>query len=81
MRSPHPWLAAAWMLATAGQIVLLAHPVSYRPMIVPADVAVVAAVVLALFAFLAPQRSEASGRGAPPTARRRSWAAGPRSRP
>ena len=29
-------------------------------MIVPADVAVVAAVVLALFAFLAPQRSEAS---------------------
>ena len=59
VRSPHPWLAAAWMLATAGQIVLLAHPVSYRSMIVPADVAVVAAVVLALFAFLAPQRSEA----------------------
>jgi signal transduction histidine kinase len=60
VRSPHPWLTAAWMLATAGQIVLLAHPVSYRPIVVPADGAIVAAVVLALFAFLAPQRSEAS---------------------
>jgi signal transduction histidine kinase len=60
VRSPHPWLAAAWMLATAGQIVLLAHPVSYRPIVVPADVAIVAVAVLALFAFLAPQRSEAN---------------------
>jgi signal transduction histidine kinase len=60
VRSTHPWLAAAWALAAAGQIVLLAHPVSYRPILVPAEVLVVAAVVLALVAFLAPQRAEAS---------------------
>jgi signal transduction histidine kinase len=60
VRSPHPWLAAAWMLAAAGQIVLLAHPVSYRPIVVPADGAMVAVAISALFAFLAPQRSEAS---------------------
>lgn len=60
VRSPHPWLAAAWMLGTAGQVVLLAHPVSYRPFVIPADWAMVASVVLVLFAFLAPQRSEAS---------------------
>ncbi len=60
VRSTHPWLAAAWTLAAAGQIVLLAHPVSYRPIVVPAETLVVAAVFLALVAFLAPQRSEAS---------------------
>ena len=60
VRSPHPWFAAAWLLATAGQIVLLAHPVSYRPIVVPADGAMVAVAVLVLFAFLAPQRSEAN---------------------
>lgn len=60
VHSPRPWLAAAWILAAAGQIVLMAHPVAYRPILVPAEVLVVAAVMLALIAFLAPQRGEAS---------------------
>jgi signal transduction histidine kinase len=60
VRSPHLWLAAAWMLAAAGQVALLAHPVSYRPIIVPAETAIIASVLLALVAFLAPQRAEAS---------------------
>jgi signal transduction histidine kinase len=60
VRSPHPWLAAAWTLAAAGQIALLAHPVSYRPVLVPAEALVTAAAMLALLAFLAPQRAEAS---------------------
>ena len=40
VRSPHPWLAAAWILSASGQFVLLAHPASYRPILVPAEVAV-----------------------------------------
>jgi signal transduction histidine kinase len=60
VRSPHPWLAAAWILSASGQFVLLAHPASYRPILVPAEVAVIASVVLTLVAFLAPQRTEAS---------------------
>lgn len=60
VRSPHPWLAAAWLLAAAGQIVVLAHPVSYRPIVVPAEASVIASMVLALMSFLAPQRAEAS---------------------
>lgn len=60
VRSPHPWLAAAWATAAAGQVVLLAHPVPYRPILVPADALIVAAMMMALVAFLAPQRSEAS---------------------
>jgi signal transduction histidine kinase len=59
-RSPHPWLATAWTIAAAGQVVLLARPIPYRPLIVPADLLPSAAAVFALVAFLAPQRSEAS---------------------
>ncbi|MGZ8652592.1 MAG: sensor histidine kinase [Actinomycetota bacterium] len=60
VRSPHPWLAAAWTIAAAGQLVLLAHPVSYRPLLLPADVLLPFAAALVLLAFLAPQRAEAS---------------------
>jgi signal transduction histidine kinase len=60
VRSTHPWLAAAWVVAAAGQVVLLAHPVSYRPILVPAEASIPLAVILALVAFLAPQRAEAS---------------------
>lgn len=60
VRSTHPWLATAWTIAVAGQVVLLARPIAYRPLIVPADVLLCAAAVLALVAFLAPQRAEAS---------------------
>lgn len=60
VRTPAPWLAAAWIIAAAGQVVLLAHPISYRPFIVPADLLPCVAGALALIAFLAPQRAEAS---------------------
>jgi signal transduction histidine kinase len=60
VRSSHPWLATAWVIAAAGQVVLLARPISYRPLIVPADLLPSAAAALALVAFLAPQRAEAS---------------------
>ncbi len=60
VRSTHPWLAAAWSIAAAGQLVLVAHPVAYRPLIVPADLLFPAAAALTLVAFLAPQRTEAS---------------------
>ncbi len=60
VRSPHPWLAAAWTIAAAGQFVLLARPIPYRPMLLPADVWLPLSVAVALLAFLAPQRAEAS---------------------
>ncbi len=60
VRSPHPWLATAWAIAAAGQVVILAWPISYRPLIVPADLLFCATAALALVAFLAPQRAEAS---------------------
>ncbi len=60
VRSPHPWLATAWAIAAAGQVVILARPISYRPLIVPADLLFCATAALALVAFLAPQRAEAS---------------------
>jgi signal transduction histidine kinase len=60
VRTPAPWLAAAWLVAAAAQVVLLARPISYRPLIVPADVLFCAAAAIALIAFLAPQRAEAS---------------------
>ncbi len=60
VHSPHPWLAAAWTIAAAGQLVLLARPISYRPLLLPADALLPLAVALALVAFLAPQRAEAS---------------------
>lgn len=60
VRSPHPWLAAAWTIAAAGQFVLLARPISYRPLLLPSDALLPLASVLALVAFLAPQRAEAS---------------------
>jgi signal transduction histidine kinase len=60
VRSTHPWLATAWTIVVAGQVVLLARPIAYRPLIVPADLLPGAATVLALVAFLAPQRAEAS---------------------
>jgi signal transduction histidine kinase len=60
VRSPHPWLAAAWAIAAAGQFVLLARPIPFRPMLVPASVSPPLAAGIALVAFLAPQRAEAS---------------------
>jgi signal transduction histidine kinase len=60
VHSPHPWLAAAWTIAAAGQLVLLARPISYRPLLLPADALLPLAAVVALVAFLAPQRAEAS---------------------
>ena len=60
LRSPHPWLTTAWIVSAAGQVVLLAWPVAYRRLIVPADVLPSAGAALALIAFLAPQRAEAS---------------------
>ncbi len=60
VRTPAPWLTAAWIIAVAGQMVMLAKPISYRPLIVPADLLPPAAAALALIAFLAPQRAEAS---------------------
>jgi two-component system, OmpR family, sensor histidine kinase KdpD len=60
VRSTHPWLAAAWTIAAAGHVVLLARPVSYQPSVLPADALAPAAATLALLAFLAPQRGEAS---------------------
>ena len=60
VRSTHPWLAAAWTIAAAGQMVLLAHPIAYRPLLVPADVLLPLSVAVALLGFLAPQRGEAS---------------------
>jgi signal transduction histidine kinase len=60
VRSPHPWLAAAWAIAAAGQVVLLARPIPFRPLLLPASVLLPLAVGIALVAFLAPQRAEAS---------------------
>lgn len=60
LRSTHPWLAAAWSVAAAGQLVMLAHAISFRPLLVPADLAFPLAAAVALLAFLAPQRAEAS---------------------
>jgi signal transduction histidine kinase len=60
VRSTHQWLAAAWTIAAAGQVVLLARPISYRPLLLPADALLPLAAGLALLAFLAPQRAEAS---------------------
>jgi signal transduction histidine kinase len=60
VHSPHPWLAASWTIAAAGQLVLLARPISYRPLLHPADALLPLAVAVALVAFLAPQRTEAS---------------------
>ncbi len=60
VRSTHPWLAAAWAIAAAGQLVLLARPIPYRPLLLPADPLLPLASALALLAFLAPQRAEAS---------------------
>ena len=60
VRSSHPWLAVAWTIAAAGLLVLLARPISYRPLLLPADALLPLAVALALIAFLAPQRAEAS---------------------
>jgi signal transduction histidine kinase len=58
--STHPWLAAAWTIGAGGQVALLARPISYGPLIHPADGLMLLAVALALLAFLAPQRAEAS---------------------
>jgi signal transduction histidine kinase len=60
VRSPHPWLAAAWTIAAAGQLVLLARPIPYRALLLPGDALSPLAAALALLAYLAPQRSEAS---------------------
>jgi signal transduction histidine kinase len=60
IRSPHPWLAAAWLVAAAGQFVLVAHSISFRPLLVPADLVFPSAAAMALMAFLAPQHVEAS---------------------
>jgi len=60
VRSPHPWLAAAWAIAAAGQFVLLARPIPFRALLLPADVWLPLSVAVALLAFLAPQRAEAS---------------------
>lgn len=60
-RSPHPWLAFAWTVAAAAQLVMLARPVAYRPLVVPADVLLVVTAAAALVAYLAPQATEASG--------------------
>lgn len=60
LHTPRPWLAAAWTVASGGQVVLLAHPISYRPLMHPADLLLPVAAALALLAFLAPQRAEAS---------------------
>ncbi len=60
VRTPAPWLTAAWIIGVAGQVVLLARPIMYRPLIVPADLLPSLAATLALIAFLAPQRAEAS---------------------
>ena len=60
IHSPRPWLAVAWTIAAAGQVVLLARPISYRPLLLPADALIPLAVAVALVAFLAPQRAEAS---------------------
>jgi len=59
-RSPDPWLALAWTVAAAAQVVLLARPVPLRPLVVPADVLPVVAAGAALVAYLAPQAAEAS---------------------
>jgi signal transduction histidine kinase len=60
VRSAHPWLAPAWTIAAGGQVVLLARPIAYQPLIQPADGLILVAAALALIAFLAPQRAEAS---------------------
>jgi signal transduction histidine kinase len=60
VHSSRPWLTAAWSLAIGGQIVVLAHSTPFRPLIVPADLLFPAVAVIALVAFLAPQRTEAS---------------------
>jgi len=59
-RSPHPWLALAWTVAFGAQIVFLAHPVPFRPFVIPVDTLTLLAVASALVASLAPQRAEAS---------------------
>jgi signal transduction histidine kinase len=59
-RSTHPWLTLAWTVAVAAQVVLLAHPVPFRPFVVPADALTLIAVAAALIASLAPLRAEAS---------------------
>ncbi|MGH2594877.1 MAG: sensor histidine kinase [Actinomycetota bacterium] len=55
-----PWLSAAWSIAIGGQIAMLARSTSYRPLIAPADLLFPAVAMIALMAFLAPQRTEAS---------------------
>jgi signal transduction histidine kinase len=58
--SSRPWLTAGWSIAIGGQITALARSSPYRPLIVPADLLFPVVGVIALVAFLAPQRTEAS---------------------
>ncbi len=60
VRSTHPWMAAALVVAAAGQLALLARPISYHPLLQPADALLPIAAALVVIAFLAPQRGEAS---------------------
>jgi signal transduction histidine kinase len=60
IRTPRPWLAAAWLIAAGAQVAMLARPVAYRPLVIPADVLFPACIGVVIMGFLAPQRSEAS---------------------
>jgi signal transduction histidine kinase len=60
IRTPRPWLAAAWLMAIGAQVAMLARPVAYRPLVIPADVLFPLCIAVVIVGFLAPQRSEAS---------------------
>ena len=60
IHTPRPWLAAAWLIAVGAQVAMLARPVAYRPLVIPADVLFPLCVGVVIVGFLAPQRSEAN---------------------
>lgn len=60
IHTPRPWLAAAWLIAVGAQVAMLARPVAYRPLMIPADVLFPLCVGIVIVGFLAPQRSEAN---------------------
>ena len=81
IRTPRPWLAAAWLLAIGGQVVLLARPV--LPTARDPGGCASSPICIGLRSWGSSPRNapRPPGRGAPPTGRRRSWEAGPRSPP
>ena len=79
VRSPHPWLAAAWAIAAAGQIVLLARPISYRPLLLPPAPCSRSPPRSRSWHSLHRNAPRPPAPVAPPTGRRRSWVVEPRS--